>query len=848
MTRFAHRSDTPPGAARLHAGLVFALAVVALLSPGAAQIVTGQGSLPVAAGPSRSGAATGVPGGAGSVSPLPRTPRLVFAPGAAPDLPPGPPSFPGGDPLQIQGGSLLIARNDAVSPSGATVDSPTTTTALMHADTVLYAGNRFAALSPDHGRTFTGFDPATHFPHAHGGLSGNQQTLYVPGDDTNCLALWALQYAYSPFSGTNTIRVAAARGRDNLRSRTFHYYDITPYYGSLPSGTWLDLVSIGRSNTWFFLSANVHDALGAFQGTLTMRLNLSDMRNASPARYQVATTGASQPASLRFCEGCTTWMYYGAHVSSGGAPVIRIFAWDDNPAATAPFTTDKAISAWYAGTSSAPGPDGRDWLGGDDHRILGAYFAGGALSFLWGSSAGGGFARPFVRIAGFAPSAGFPLVGEASVWNPTIAFAYPSVSGNQSGNVGGTMAFGGGGNHPGLLAWVVDGLSGWGPLNNVLVAAGARGPSTNAWGRSFSAQRHPTYPNTYVGTGWTLDATGNAVPRLAWFGRQNDLPAPVTVTVDSIPVGGVPITVDTPDVFGAGAGVTPFARSYRPPQGMVWTAPAEVSSAGVRYAFDRWYLDGNAMPQGNRILEVPALGSAPVLARASFVRVRHVLSVGSTPTQGTSFTLAPFDANGAQGGFTPTSIVYEDQVAFRITANIVLNGALFDRWYVDGVPQTLGALSLDHVATGNRTLTAAYRIPVCGSFTPYGQSCGGLTHVATTARNPCGPFYNESVRYNVQGASTTAIGVLALGISNAVWNGAPLPLPMPGQPGCWIHTDMVLLANFTTDAFGVGGADVIIPFDRRLVDAHLYSQCIVLNAFAQLQFSNGIDTHIGGFR
>jgi hypothetical protein len=838
------------------------IAISALSAPSAAQagaappvMQTGAGVLPVAGRSLGPGAAsTGALGAAGPVIRA-RPPQIQLTPGAAPDLPPGPATDPDGGGHGPLGGSLVLQTNSALLPAGAAITARTNPSAALFRDTAFATGERFAALSTSSGQSWTHVDPAQALPYRDGGFSGNQSALHIEGDDQTGATIWSLQYAYSPFTQQNAVRIAVARGRANLRALQFYYYDLVPGLFGLSSPSWLDAPQVARSSSWLYVSMNHYDDLGAFQGTVVTRLRLADVLAANPALYQFATTPAHQPGNLRLCDGATTTMYFGTHTSSlFGAPMIRIYAWDDAQTSTSPTVTDQPISAWYTGTSSAPGPDGRDWLGADDHRIRGAYFANGALSFLWGSNAGGPFAMPFVRIVGFYPSSGYALAGEASVWNPTIAFAYPSVTVNARDDVGGTMAFGGGGYYPGSLAWIVDAQSGWAPLANTLLALGERGPAANEWSGSASAARHPLHANSYIGTCYALDAAGNSVPRYAWFGRQNDLPAPATVSIDSWPPTGVPIAVDVTDRNGAQNGNTPFARTYSPEQGFTLSAPAQATSGGVRYEFERWYWNGVSQPMAARDLVVTnLLGANGSFFTAGYQRVRHTLTVSSTPTNGSTFTLAPSDDLGRTGGTASTTIQYQDGVPFRITANIVHNGALFDRWIVDGVPQTLGQLSLDWVARGAHQLVMAYRVPVCGGFTSYGQSCGpfgpgSYVHVASTARNPCGPYYSEWVDLGVRGAVASSVGSLAIGFSNTSWFGIPLPFALTNWPGCFLYTDMITFVNFGTDALGRGNVPVLIPFDRSLADLSFYTQCFVVTPFPTLQISNGIATRIGGFR
>lgn len=786
-----------------------------------------------------------------------QTPQLRFTPGAATDLAPGAPSTPNGASGAVPAGGQLVTRdNHAVLPAGAAVHQTTPEpTAAIHRDTAFFTGNFYAAISESSGRTWSYINPYTVFPAADGGFCCDQSTQYVPGNDSNCMLIWQLQYYYSASTGTGRHRIAVATGRDALRRRAFIYYDLTPQLVGFSANRWFDFPDLGVTANWLYVASNVFDQNSLFQGTSVVRLNLNDMRAGRAANFNAATTGVLDPASHRLCDGTTTTMYYGAHHRSIlGAPLIRIFSWPET-SSTVTFN-DRAISAWYTGTSSAPGPDNRDWLARDDHRIQGAYLASGAISFMWGSNRGGSFPMPFVRIAGFAES-NFNLIGEASVWNPSMAFAYPSVAANAAGNVGGTMCYGGGASTPGTVAWVVDALSGWGPLTNTVVAAGWSGPAQNAWGDYLSATRHPAYPNTYVGSAFSIDATNTMTPRFAWFGRENDMPNFATVNVTSTPTTGVAITVDVPDRNGNQNGSTNFSRVYSAVQGMTWTAPAQASVGGINYTFDRWRLNATLQPAGQLTLTIPDLSAHGLVnnIEARYVPVRRTLTVVSTPTAGATVGVNPPDLNNRLQGQAPFTLEYSDGASFSAFAPATLGtNGVFDRWLVDGVARTTST-TLSVTVSGNHTLTAQYRFPLCGSFTAYGQSCNtsiGLQHTGSSSRATCGPWIGDSVNYGVVNAYSNASGALFLGASRTVWNGIPLPIPvgLPNQANCFIYTDMLLTLPFATTGFpGSGGVNgLVLPNNPGLVNARLFTQCVVLSQLGFHQWSHGLETLIGGFQ
>jgi hypothetical protein len=774
-------------------------------------------------------------------------PPLGIDPSRAPALQPGAPTTPGGVAAPM-GGALVLNDNHAVAPAGAQMSQILEPAAAMHRDTALYTGNWFAATSRDAGRNWTYLNPYTAFPASDGGFCCDQTVTYVPGDDNTCMFIWTLQYSYSAATQQGRHRIAVAVGRERLRQGQFHYYDISPGLLGFPTtNRWLDFPHASVSNEWFYLATNVFDQNSTFQGTGVIRVHLAEMRAAAASPFAVATTPNTETGSNRLSTGATNVMFYGKHWRDiFGAPMIRIFSWDD--ANNSPVFRDRLVSAWYAGTSTSTGPDGRNWLAGDDHRIQGCYHASGAVSFMWSSAAGGNFTAPFVRIAGFSPANNsYNIVGEASIWHPSLAWAYPSVASNAAGNVGGTLCYGGGGNHPGSVAYVVDAQSGWEPTTNTVVVGGNRGPSAR-WGDYLWTTRHPQYPNTYLGTAYALDANGNSQPRFAWFGRQNDMPQLLPVSVTSIPVSGAAISVDVQDRNGAQNGATPFTRSYSGVQGMTWTAAAQVVSGGNTYDFERWRYDGTTLaPVGQRDLVISDLSRLTSLAfEARYVRRRHTVSVNSTFVVGVPVTVSPADVVGRTSGTTPTNFVFEDGVPFVVTAPQTSGNGMFDHWIADGVPQPVGQLSLPRTARGNQTLTAAYHQLTCGRITPFGASCRmraqfGGNHYAITANGTCRPFPGDQVTFGIAGGYSFGQGYVSLALA-----AFPAGIPIPGNPGCSLWIDTLLSVPVVLDLTGAGTISLTLPNNPGLAGLHLYSQAVVLRGVEPVQFSSGVDTFVGG--
>ena len=84
-------------------------------------------------------------------------------------------------------------------------------------------------------------------------------------------------------------------------------------------------------------------------------------------------------------------------------------------------------------------------------------------------------------------------------------------------------------------------------------------------------------------------------PHFIWFGREQNQPTFVNLSVTSTPVSGPTITIDVTDRSNLRNGVTPFNRVYSPRQGYTLTAPATYTFIAP-YVFDRWLSNGVAQP------------------------------------------------------------------------------------------------------------------------------------------------------------------------------------------------------------------------------------------------------------
>ena len=121
---------------------------------------------------------------------------------------------------------------------------------------------------------------------------------------------------------------------------------------------------------------------------------------------------------------------------------------------------DVSINSWCNGDRSSKDPNGTDWLnfGFPGNAVIGSTLrqlrSGDELWLAWGAGhamAAGtsgrcGFPQSQIQIEVLRASDYHPLA-QMQVWNPTIAFAYPSLASDPNGDVAMSIGYGGGGNY-----------------------------------------------------------------------------------------------------------------------------------------------------------------------------------------------------------------------------------------------------------------------------------------------------------------------------------------------------------------------------------------------------------------
>ena len=375
----------------------------------------------------------------------------------------------------------------ATSEQTSTVCEPT---AAANKKQLMVTGNWFASTSTDGGANWALLDPFTRFPAAAGGFCCDQVVLYNP---RHRIWVWLLQYIAPP-GGSNIFRLAVCK---DTAFGNWYYWDVAPKnLNSAWTTMWFDYPDMAFTNDNLFVTFNAFIG-NAWQRAAVFRFPLAVLAAGGALSYRSWTT--TKNGSIRLCRGPGATMYMGSHNTLSQ---LRLFQWPDSAPNIA--WTDVNVRPWTAGSYSAPGPGGVNWLGRTDQRITGAWLGAGTVGFMWSANKDGTHPQPYVRVVRIN-EATKALIDEPDLWSNTSAWAYPAAAANSAGAVGFAAFYGGGGNH---IRHVVGAktATGW---DSKVTKTCTHGPATPAWGDYLSCTAHHDQGSHWVASGYTLQG-GNS--------------------------------------------------------------------------------------------------------------------------------------------------------------------------------------------------------------------------------------------------------------------------------------------------------------------------------------------------
>jgi hypothetical protein len=385
---------------------------------------------------------------------------------------------------------------------------------------VLMTGNWYAAFSTNNGQSFQFVSPEQTFPNSPHVFCCDQAAIYSPEHD---VMIWFLQYLQDGHS--NTIRVAVARGDDDIRNQRWRYYDFSPQSVGSWQDEWFDFPDIAITRDFLYISINSFSTAGteaseddSFARAVALRLPLAEL-----AGYQPVSSfffQSEEAFSLRPTHGAQGAMHFGTHDFSSFGNRIQVFSWNESNNTIQLRNVD--VAPWSNAERFSECPDGNRWLNRCDFRMTGAWASGAQAGFAWTAAQDDNFPEPHVRVAVVDLNTG-NRVAEPHIWNPNFAFAYPYLATNAQGTVGISLSYGGGGldglfvsHGVGILESQGSGLQ-W---NLAGVKTGTAGPTDRRWGDYLAVRPHGGNQNSWIATGMTLEGGSlaqNIVPRYVQF-------------------------------------------------------------------------------------------------------------------------------------------------------------------------------------------------------------------------------------------------------------------------------------------------------------------------------------------
>jgi hypothetical protein len=411
---------------------------------------------------------------------------------------------PGATDASVQILKNVVLRSADDNNSAASTDEPSVAT---NGDLIFYTGNWYAALSTDGGATFHYVDPFHAFPDPPGmGFCCDQVVQYVPAIDT---FIWLLQYT-ADANNENVQRLAFATSAQ-VPNGQWQTFDITPQLLGL-ANTMLDFPDLAVGANMLYFTTNAFDQTQQWVGSHLVRMPLAGIVQGT---ITADHTTSNETFNFRVAQHCSTRAYAASHVNTS---TLRLYAWDEG--APTPTFTDLTVAQWAEGSMQSVTPDGFNWLGRADSRVLGATLVGTELWFSWGSNAGGANGRPhpFTQVARIDSST-LTVLDNLNLWDPGDAIAYAALESNDVGEVGVSYMFGGGDAFPSHAVGLLTGT-----VVHTTTAQGAHGPEEQRWGDYLTIRRHHPDGHLFAATGYTLQQGStrlDGTPRFVLFERAN---------------------------------------------------------------------------------------------------------------------------------------------------------------------------------------------------------------------------------------------------------------------------------------------------------------------------------------
>jgi hypothetical protein len=424
----------------------------------------------------------------------------------------------------VRGGTTMIDAPPAsppapmeaspVEPSGASVD--------VHGPSgfpqrvVFQTGNLYALLSTDGGASFTRLDPTTIFPLGlpDQGWCCDQNVIYVPGIDRFVWTLLSrgrfVQFEVNSknelvrLNGFNHLRVATASPQELVASggTSWTYWDLRPATFGLGLTGFLDYPDVSFTENNLHISVDNAYRCKSEGGLLVARVPLAQVQQGGQIDVSFTNPAHGRKACLaRLAHDVPDAAYWFGHATNSS---LLAFEWPDGSPTytwkTIPIASWTRINAKKPERYESLTPSGANWLKANTDAVRGATFQGVTSStsaaerrlvVAWNAARGGGFPQPYVRLVHLrklTTSQFTAWTAESSqLWHSDFAFHHAHLATNANGEVGVSVAAGGGGIHE------VSAAAGF--LGDDALFVGAQSTtSLNRWGDYTAIRRH--WPDT----------------------------------------------------------------------------------------------------------------------------------------------------------------------------------------------------------------------------------------------------------------------------------------------------------------------------------------------------------------
>ncbi len=600
-----------------------------------------------------------------------------------------------------------------IRPSASSnLRSRVTEPAITHVneDVAWMTSNWFAARSTDAGDSWNYVHAYTQFTRQWGAFCCDQRVL---AHDNRMVYL--LQYA-TDLQGNSGYSIGVATNSSAAGSNNFaHVINVDPQDFGYPDDRWFDFPDVAFTDDHFFVAANIFQG-NNYRGSMVLRFRNAQVFGGSSLSVDVFDSPSGiHGSSFRLAQGGTSDMYFASHLNTS---TLRVFEWSGG--STAPTQSSVSIDSWSSTLDSAPAPDGLDWTGRYDNRILGAWTFGDRAGFLWNCGPRGtDRPRNYVRHV-FLDTTTMTVTRQHDIHTEDDAIMCPAAAPNAWGHVAVTFAIGGPLRYPGNGTILYDDIEDGDAIR--IFGTSNHGPGQSEWSDYFTMQGFPssTAAGSFVASGQDQRAGGsnsNSRVRYHRFGRAAFGTVGTAAILLSDPIDVV-IQVSPNDGYGQAGSRTPFYRQYVEGTTVTVTAPGTATTSSGDFAFRHWTHEaapGSAptqRPSGQLSFSYD-LGSADDRFVAYYGEI-FTLSLGSSANvSGVPISFGQADVDGSQGGATPLTRRYVDGDTITVSAPSVFGMHRLSHWTVDGVDQPEGQHVLTLSIAADQSLVANYLEPDC---------------------------------------------------------------------------------------------------------------------------------------